>query len=476
MKFDFNTASGTYGIERTGNNLTPLGGLIAFASFVNEIGVLDQLEVNFPVERSSNNALPVRDILVGFFLTVLLDGQRFSDIRFIQNDPVVGEAFGVKKRIPGDDTVRRLFEKVNPDDGRKLMYSVNQYLYKSLPDYYILDWDSTVTSRFGNQEGVEVGYNPTKPGRGSHHPLLCSVGGIRLCLDIEIRPGNSHTAGGWLESMERLFDNLPEGKRPWLNRADIGFCSEVFLNWHECSAERPHYLFKLRKTKYVMQAIQNVPEDKWLGSASINALQVAECRLKLTGWSKERRVILGRRLISTQTPQESGTLFGMSQYHYYAYVTDLTEQQFTCWQITDLYNKRSDCENIFDELKNQWGLAGFCSQKQCVTEFAARMTLFAYNLWSLFVRFFNISNHQEAKTSRREFMLLPAKLVRTSRQRYVCISAIEQRWERLKEGYERLLFWMKSNAPQLNLGTTIANMVIATCQKNTPKLEFKCGI
>ena len=133
MKFDFSTASGTYQIERTGSNLTPLGGLIAFASFVNELGVLDLLENNFPVERSSNNALPVRDILVGFLLTTLLDGQRFSDIRFIQNDPVIGEAFGVHKRIPGDDTVRRLFERVDPEKGRTLMYAVSQYLYKSLP-------------------------------------------------------------------------------------------------------------------------------------------------------------------------------------------------------------------------------------------------------------------------------------------------------------------------------------------------------
>ena len=90
--------------------MAPLGGLVAFASFVNELGVLDLLEDNFPIEMSSNNALPIRDVLVGFLLTTLLDGHRFSDIRFIQNDPVVGEAFGVHRRIPGDDTVRRLFE------------------------------------------------------------------------------------------------------------------------------------------------------------------------------------------------------------------------------------------------------------------------------------------------------------------------------------------------------------------------------
>ena len=475
MKFDFSTSAGAYEIDRTGSNLTPVGGLVAFASFVNSLGVLDLLDRHFPVERSSNNALPVRDILVGFLLTTLLDGQRFSDIRFIQNDPVVGEAFGVRKRIPGDDTVRRLFERIKPEAGRTLMYAANQYLYKSLPDYYILDWDSTVTTRFGNQEGVEIGYNPAKPGRGSHCPLVCSVAGIRLCLDMEMRPGNSHTAGGWIQSMERLFSHLPDGKLPWLNRADIGFCAEDFLQWHEAKADRPHYLFKLRKTKKVQEAIRSVSDEQWQGPASINALQLAECQLQLSGWNKKRRVVLGRRLISKQSPEDSGTLFGICEYHYYAYVTDLSMEQFSCWQIADLYDKRADCENIFDELKNQWGLGGFCSQKQGVTEFAARKTLFAYNLWSLFVRFFNVDCHQEAKTSRREFMLLPAKLVKSARQKHVGISVTERCWDRIQEGYARLIHWMRSNAPQLNLGTTIANMTIAFQNNFSPKLLIDCG-
>ena len=74
MKLDFPTPAEAYHIERTGSNLTPLGGLIAFASFVNQLGVLDVLEDEFPVIRKSNNALPTRDILADFMLTALLDG------------------------------------------------------------------------------------------------------------------------------------------------------------------------------------------------------------------------------------------------------------------------------------------------------------------------------------------------------------------------------------------------------------------
>ncbi len=84
-----------------------------------------------------------------------------------------------------------------------------------------------------------------------------------------------------------------------------------------------------------------------------------------------------------------------------------------------------------------------------------------YRTLTLFVRFFNIDNHQEAITSRREFMLIPAKLVKTSRQKRVDISVTNRSWERIKLGYQRIINWMKANAPQLNLGATMANVAIA---------------
>ncbi|MCK9590019.1 MAG: transposase [Terrimicrobiaceae bacterium] len=34
-----------------------------------------------------------------------------------------------------------------------------------LPEHLILDWDSTVQSKYGHQQGAEVGGNPRKPGR-----------------------------------------------------------------------------------------------------------------------------------------------------------------------------------------------------------------------------------------------------------------------------------------------------------------------
>ncbi|MEO5961539.1 MAG: IS1380 family transposase, partial [Opitutaceae bacterium] len=65
----------------------------------------------------------------------------------------------------------------------------------------VLDWDSTVQTKSGHQEDACVGYNPTKPGRKSFHPLLAIAAGTRLCASYHFRPGDMVTATGWIEAM-----------------------------------------------------------------------------------------------------------------------------------------------------------------------------------------------------------------------------------------------------------------------------------
>jgi hypothetical protein len=131
------------------------------------------------------------------------------------------------------------------------------------------------------------------------------------------------------------------------------------------------------------------------------------------------------------------------------FVTNLAKGQYCDWQIVEIYQHRADCENVFDELKNQWGLAGFCSQQQHITELAARFTVLSYNIWSLFVRFFGGKAHKEAQTSRKEVLVFPAQLTESGRERVLQISVADQFWDILKTGYDRLILWLRATAPQL---------------------------
>jgi hypothetical protein len=449
--FDFDTGAGRIHVERTATTLTPCGGLVAFAAFLEKLGIIEKMEASCPIQRTSNNATPVRDVLIGFILVCLQEGKRFRHMQWVQDDPAIVEIFKLKRRIPSDSSVIRFFKEIKSEQGEEWLHKAEEVLYKSLGGKYVLDWDSTVTVRFGEQEGAEVGYNPHKPGRPSHHPLLCTIAGTRLCLHIRYRSGKAHSSSGFVDATSKVLSRLEKDRYPYLNRADIAFATEEILAWHEASEDRPHYLFKLRKTSRVREAIRSVKEADWQGECGFGVHQVAERELQLYGWSKPRRVIVSRKLVNQESPQQSGTLFGICQYEYGAYVTDLAKTDGNTFQIVHLYNERCDCENIFDEQKNQWGLNGFCAKKGNVTEFAARMTILSYNMWSIFVRFFNITRHEEAQCSRKEFLFAASSLTRSGRETTLKMSVSDRIWERIRDGYQRLLSWIHSTAPQLKL-------------------------
>ena len=66
-----------------------------------------------------------------------------------------------------------------------------------------LDLDSTVFQRAGHQQGAAKGYNPRRPGRKSHHPLLAVLAEVPLVLHGWLRSGNAGAARGVVGLLKR---------------------------------------------------------------------------------------------------------------------------------------------------------------------------------------------------------------------------------------------------------------------------------
>jgi len=130
-------------------------------------------------------------------------------------------------------------------------------------------------------------------------------------------------------------------------------------------------------------------------------------------------------------------------------VTNLPPAQANPWQVIELYRQRADAENVFDELKHQWSLEGFCCQKRNATALAARLGLLIYNLWHLFLRLLEPARHVESAGGRRWFLLIAARLVQSGRQKTLQVSVQGKWWEQLRRGYERVCAWLATTAPQL---------------------------
>ena len=192
-KFMFDTAGGKVRLSMTDDALTPYGGIVPWAAFTKHVGIVESLAQDCPVKRTSPNAAPVYDVLQSFMLTALTDGRRFSHIERLREDPTIPELFGMDS-VVGDDTVRRFFKSVDPVLGAEWIARHLQPMWGALPNQIIMDWDTTVQTKYGHQQGAKVGYNPTKPGRRSYHPLMGIVAGTRLCPAYRFRSGDTVSA------------------------------------------------------------------------------------------------------------------------------------------------------------------------------------------------------------------------------------------------------------------------------------------
>ena len=76
---------------------------------------------------------------------------------------------------------QRYFNKFSQAINRRVFGRLFSRFFSGLVfDNYILDFDSTVIVREGNQEGAVKGYSPKRPGRPSHPPLPAFISDVRM--------------------------------------------------------------------------------------------------------------------------------------------------------------------------------------------------------------------------------------------------------------------------------------------------------
>ena len=107
-------------------------------------------------------------------------------------------------------------------------------------------------------------------------------------------------------------------------------------------------------------------------------------------------------------------------YEYSVLATSLDEETEAFGQ---LYRDRGDGENIFDEMKNQWGWGGFTTQDLARCRLAARLLALFYDWWNIFVRLAEPDRHREAITSRPLFLSAIATRTRHARQTTIRVTS-----------------------------------------------------
>jgi hypothetical protein len=189
------------------------------------------------------------------------------------------------------------------------------------------------------------------------------IANLRLILDVEVQGGKQVASQHSSPGLWALLNRLPSGQWPRLIRGDRDWGTDA--NLHAAEQGGLPYLFKLRLTKKTRQLVERLMQgSSWVKAGQ--GWQAAESALRLTAWSRARRVVVRRWQIQKNLAVVSKDSSGLRQlsfaeltddvvvYEYSVLVTSLDNEML---RIAQLYRDRADTENNFDELKNHWGWA-----------------------------------------------------------------------------------------------------------------------
>ena len=410
---------------------TALSQLAFFAEYLEATGLFQRWLESCPLSYTSPNAPELVDVL-GTWMLSILDGHcRYAHVGALRGDGVAPGILGMKKII-GDDSLRRALSAIAPAPNDKhsdeqraaqqaqlaravqwMQDQLTHSIAQATMTPWILDCDTTIKVLYGKQVGAVVSYNPHKPGRPSHAIHTYWIGNLRLVLDAQLEPGNRHSPVHARPGLLALLEGMPAPRRPKLVRGDCAFGSEGEMSALE-AIDQP-YLFKLRQSAGVKALVKRQWSRRdWCPVGQ--GWDACEDVLLLSGWTQRRRVIVMRRVRKTDLVVEArrpGRPKGKDQVqaelHFidenepvksWEYAVLVCNTHYEIENIGQLYRDRADCENGFDEIKNQWGWGGYSTHDIERCALSARAVALVYNWWSWYVRLAHPKTRLEAITSR----------------------------------------------------------------------------
>lgn len=362
-------------IEYSDKKVTPFGGMSLIKRFLDNLGILNYLEQLDLPEPGSNRSYKSVEIIESFWVSIWTGASRYIHCDWLRYDTVLQKIFEFNQ-MPSQSTYSRFFKKFSQARNHRVFTKLQHWFISQISnDNLTIDFDSTVITKYGDQEGSAKGYNPNKRGRNSHHPLMAFISETKMVANAWLRPGNTAASSNCISFMEETFKDILKDKKIGLVRGDSGFYTEEILSYLE--AQKLNYIIATRLYPNVKDKIWQI--ENWVELAK--GIYLNEMTFEHEN-GKPRRYIIIRKNIEDR-PKASGKLLfaDMPGYRFSCYVTNI---ELPVEQIWNIYNSRADCENRIKELKSDFGLDNFCLNDFWATEASFRFIMVAYNIMALF--------------------------------------------------------------------------------------------
>lgn len=401
-------------IEFTDKPITAWGGIAGLVSrYLHKIGFKEWVEESIPIEEKSNNGKGVYQKVLALFLTVLVGGQRFSHLSWWGHGvEAIYAGFGVKWLPAAASTLTRFWSKINRQVlseaiGERCRQVTSQIITWEGISKDNLNLDSSVITRYGEQEGAKKGYNPKKRGRPSHHPLIAFIGSGYI-VNLWNRSGNTHSAQSCVDFFAQTVNSLGS---LIIRRVlcDSGFYDIDFIKHLE---SKYTYIIAVR----IIEVLQSKSIHDVVLKKIDDGLEAGDFYFqhKDKKWDKPRRYIVIRQTVSKRPRATGKQLKLFEEYSGYRYSLMITnDEESSPEEVWREYRPRANDENTIKNLKDGYGLAAFNFNNFWATEsFMMLNAMVFHNLVHYLNR--NILNKnspkEQLKTIRPKWFIIPAQL------------------------------------------------------------------
>lgn len=386
--------------------LTHYGGIYLLQRFFTRLRLQRSLTkaVRF---RQRNTRYSIGEMVLALLYPMLLGLERLESTQLLTRNGVFQSLSGLPV-YPNATTLRRFLLRLGQHALPKLRRLHDGFRARVVAveqrRRFIFDVDSTVLVVYGHQEQARRGYNPTKRGRLSYHPLVCFEGQSRDYWAGELRPGDAHTAQGAVDLLAACFARLPPDAQRVDVRGDKGFYDGKIVAALE--DRRAGFVIVARLTQPIKRQLAGLHYTPHRGR-----VETAEFWYQPHGWPGPYRFVVIRRPLEDE-PSAQLTLFSVRRHTYQVLVTNLDLQPIYLWRF---YNDRAALELIIRELKGDYPLGRVPTKHFFANEAYFHLLLFAYNLMQWFKRFCLPEDWHAMTlgTVRSRLLLTPAQFLRS---------------------------------------------------------------
>jgi hypothetical protein len=370
-----------YELSFTNKEITPWGGMVFLKQMLDKIHFNEHIDSSqFLPTQNSNRGHKINTLIESFIVSVWCGANRFMHTEITRSDRALAKIFGWHT-VPGQDAYKRYFGKFTQATNQLTTHHFFSWFIQNLNiNYFTLDIDSTIMTRYGEQEGAKKGYNPNKRGRKSHHPIIAFVNDVRMVVNFWLRSGNSSSANNFVNFLADTLSHFGD-KKVGLVRLDSGFFNDQVLNYME--KENLNYIVAAKFLHPIQYLINN--QETW---QSVDCgIEICDKTYQANTWQRHRRLVIVRQKIQVR-PMAAGkqlSLFPEDEIHRsYRYSAYITNQEYSSVDVWRSYRARGDAENRIKELKQDFGADSFNLNEFFPTEAALIFTMIAYNLMSIF--------------------------------------------------------------------------------------------